>query len=307
MPDFTADDLYGGYTPPPTPDYTPPPAEALPGGGGSALTATPSALEGVLSGLYAQDPHAAGNPLNAPGAAAAAANADGAAANGVAGLNADGTSNAPAGVLTKLLQGVGIANKAGNVDYSDPQVMQNILKSVGVLGNVVSTLQGPQNKKSAADLQAQFKSPFDTWNPTQQAAATAYFNNPHVGHGLTPANPNTSAVVPTRRYAEGGGIDTPDDANPTHVSPGALSLVQGEGGGQDDVVAARLAPGEYVWDAGTVSDLGDGNNAHGAEVLDKFREELRAHKRSAPADQIPPRAHSPRTYLAAATTKKGAK
>ena len=300
MPNFNVDDFLGdpNVPAPDSPSYVAP-VDAQP-------AADPSQPDpGALAAMYAQDPHAAGNPLNAPGAAAAAANANGAVDNGVAGLNADGTSNAPQGILSKLMQGIGVANGKGEVDYSNPQVMQNILKSVGVLGNVLSTLQGPQNKKSVADLQAQFKSPFDTWNPTQQAAATAYFNNPHVGHALTPANPNTTAIVPTRRYAEGGGVDTPDDANPTHVSPGALSLVQGKGGGQDDVVAARLAPGEYVWDADVVSGLGDGNNAHGAALLDKFREELRAHKRSAPADQIPPRAHAPSAYLNAA--KKGAK
>jgi hypothetical protein len=205
-------------------------------------------------------------------------------------------------VFTKLLQGMKIADANGNINISDPTSLQAILKSVGILGNVVSTLQGPQNKQTAAQLQAQFKSPFDTWNPTQQAAADKYFSNPNVGHALTPARATPSSIVATPRYAEGGTVE-----NPLHVTQGALGLIHGEGGGQDDVVHALTAPGEYVWDADTVANLGDGNNAEGARVLDKFREEVRSHKRGAPVDSIPPRAKAPSAYLAAATTRKGAK
>ena len=60
---------------------------------------------------------------------------------------------------------------------------------------------------------------------------------------------------------------------------------------------ARLSPGEYVFDADVVSALGDGNNEHGAALLDQMRERIRAHKRSAPADRIPPKAHAPERYL----------
>lgn len=303
MPDFSADDLYSGYNP----DYTP--AEAPSSYVAPVEAGAPESLEspvvdpnadGALSALYAQDPHAAGNPLNAPGAAAAAANADGSMANGTSVLNAQGESNAPVGIFTKLLQGMKIAGADGKVDISNPTSLESILKSVGVLGNLVSTLQGPQNKQTAAQLQAQLKSPFDTWNPVQQAAANKYFSNPNVGHALTPGAARPSSIVPTPRYAEGGAVDSP-----VHVTQGALGLIHGEGGGQDDVVHALTAPGEYVWDADAVSALGDGNNAEGARVLDSFREELRAHKRAAPATSIPPKAKAPSAYLAAA--QKGAK
>ena len=309
MPDFTADDLYGGYTPTDTPTadserYVAPVvagegATTDTNGAPSATTADPA---GALGALYAQDPHATNNPLNAPGSAAAAANATGAVSNGTGVLTPQGTSNEPMGVFTKLLQGMKIADANGNVNISDPTSLQAILKSVGVLGNIFTTLQGPQNKQSASQLQAQFKSPFDTWNPVQQSAADKYFSNPNVGHALTPANANPRSIVPsTQHYAEGGVVE-----NPLHVTQGALGLIHGQGGGQDDVVHALTAPGEYVWDADTVANLGDGNNAHGAEVLDKFREEVRAHKRSAPVDSIPPRAKAPSAYLAAAQ-RKGAK
>lgn len=312
MPNYNADDLYGGYNPdmsasaPVAADnsrYVAPVQADSP-----APTGAPQdPAQGVLSALYAADPHAADNPLNAPGAAAAAANADGEVHNGTSVLDPN-TGAAPQGVFSKILQGLKVAGPDGKVDYSDPNTMQSILKSVGVLGNILTTLQGPQNVKSASQLQASLKSPFDTWNPTQQAAADKYFSNPTVGHALTPAGTNPSAVVATRRYAVGGGVEpgtepSTEPGTDTHVTPGALSLIHGQGGGQDDVVHALVAPGEYVWDADTVSALGDGNNAHGAQVLDKFREELRAHKRSAPATSIPPKAKAPAAYLSAAQRK----
>lgn len=68
-------------------------------------------------------------------------------------------------------------------------------------------------------------------------------------------------------------------------------------GGQADNIRAMLSPGEYVMDADTVSALGDGNSEAGAAALDKFREKIRRHKRSASSDGIPPKAKSVEKYL----------
>lgn len=73
--------------------------------------------------------------------------------------------------------------------------------------------------------------------------------------------------------------------------------VRGGTAGQDDKVQALLSDGEYVMDADVVSALGDGNNEAGAARLDKMRENIRSHKRSAPAGKIPPKAKSPEAYL----------
>jgi hypothetical protein len=62
-------------------------------------------------------------------------------------------------------------------------------------------------------------------------------------------------------------------------------------------VKANLSHGEYVFDADTVAALGDGNNEAGAKILDKWREELRRQKRSAPVHEIPPKAKTPTHYL----------
>lgn len=83
----------------------------------------------------------------------------------------------------------------------------------------------------------------------------------------------------------------------------AGSRVTGEGDGQSDDIPAMLADGEYVFDADTVAQLGNGSTKAGSDLLDKFREEIRAHKRSAPVNKIPPVAKSPLAYMAAAQKK----
>jgi hypothetical protein len=75
------------------------------------------------------------------------------------------------------------------------------------------------------------------------------------------------------------------------------SYVEGPGDGQSDDIPAMLADGEYVIDAETVAQLGNGSNKAGAKVLDQFRENIRAHKRGAPHDKIPPKSKSPLAYL----------
>jgi hypothetical protein len=77
--------------------------------------------------------------------------------------------------------------------------------------------------------------------------------------------------------------------------------VHGPGDGQSDDIPAMLADGEYVIDAETVAQIGNGSTKAGAQALDKFRESIRAHKRSAPVNKIPPKTKALTSYL------KGAK
>lgn len=76
-----------------------------------------------------------------------------------------------------------------------------------------------------------------------------------------------------------------------------MSMIDGEGGGQDDNVPAMLSPSEYVMDADVVAALGDGNPSEGARKLDEFRERIRRHKRGAPSSKIPPKAKPLESYL----------
>ena len=79
------------------------------------------------------------------------------------------------------------------------------------------------------------------------------------------------------------------------------AAVHGAGDGQSDDIPAMLADGEYVIDAETVAQIGNGSTKAGAQALDKFREGIRAHKRSAPINKIPPKTKALTSYL------KGAK
>ena len=84
---------------------------------------------------------------------------------------------------------------------------------------------------------------------------------------------------------------------PAMAHGGSLRLVHGHGDGQGDKVPARLSPGEYVMDADVVSALGNGDNNAGAAKLDQMRENIRAHNRSAPVDNIPSPALAPQAYM----------
>ena len=99
-----------------------------------------------------------------------------------------------------------------------------------------------------------------------------------------------------RGYADGGEVEGP--LSRTFDSSAEQGFVGGgEGGGQDDMVEARLSPGEYVFDAESVSMLGDGDNAAGARKLDELRMAMREHKRSASPDEIAPKSLGPLSYL----------
>ena len=117
---------------------------------------------------------------------------------------------------------------------------------------------------------------------------------------LPPALANTQrpvaqAQVPSsdRAYAFAHGGVMPGGG----TAQGALGLLAGGTAGQDDSINARLSDGEYVMDADIVAALGDGNTAAGAKKLDRMRENIRRHKRSAPHDSIPPKAKSIEAYL----------
>jgi hypothetical protein len=134
-----------------------------------------------------------------------------------------------------------------------------------------------------------------------------------MGNYLNPTQSvNTSGIVPSYRSMSspmsakrGGEIhdrmghpEYPKSSLETVFSTrGGSNYVQGKGTGQSDDIDAKLADGEYVFDADIVSALGDGSNKAGAQALDKMREAIRAHKRSAPDTKIPPKARSPLSYL----------
>jgi len=141
-------------------------------------------------------------------------------------------------------------------------------------------------------------------------AKAAIYNAP-----LRLSNPRT-AVAPTARrgesefftnnripsyFAKGGRTGPLQSCN---CGGGSIGYVRGGASGQADTVDAKVSPGEFMMDADVVSALGDGNNEAGAKKLDEMRQAVRSHKRSAPANKIPPKAKSPLEYM---KKSKGAK
>ena len=129
----------------------------------------------------------------------------------------------------------------------------------------------------------------------------------YFAYGSAPANSplnNQFAQTPaTPTYMKDGGgvLQSLRDGVKPHIPEFITGMtghyVKGRGDGQSDDIPAMLADGEYVFDADTVAQLGNGSSDAGAKVLDKMREALRHHKRSAPVDSIPPKAKSPLEYI----------
>ena len=82
-----------------------------------------------------------------------------------------------------------------------------------------------------------------------------------------------------------------------HVLDGFRTQVPHKADGGSNPVPAKIADGEYVFPAAFVTALGQGDNKRGAEILDGLRTKLRAHKRGAPLNKIPPKAKNPIDYI----------
>jgi len=159
---------------------------------------------------------------------------------------------------------------------------------VGLLGNISSSYTSPNsyiNNILSKEYQSQF-------------GASGYAKGGKVERDLEHLNkldPEYIEIIKERLKADKshpnyGGL-------PLFRTGGLGKHVRGPGTGQSDDIPAMLADGEYVFDADTVSALGDGSNKAGAEMLDKMREAIREHKRSAPINKIPPKAKNPLSYL----------
>lgn len=120
------------------------------------------------------------------------------------------------------------------------------------------------------------------------------------GQAFAPSYIGSSA--PKTLYASGGGVKGKGGLlslaeRMAHEIASSKGLIGGDGGGQDDIVDIKAAPGEYVMDAEIVSALGDGNNDEGARKLDEMRVNIRKHKRTGGLASIPPKAKAPEQYM----------
>jgi hypothetical protein len=208
---------------------------------------------------------------------------------GISGGTSGGSGATSGGIPTAATQA---ASQAAGVNY-------------GTLMDKISGILNPQQPK--------YDSPI---KPYIQPTALSSSQPAQQGKDYSQIIGELSSVLAKRGYKVGGEVRTED--NPVEYVEGPEDryyarhmkrgfAVNGPGTGQSDDIPTMLADGEYVIDADTVAALGDGSSKAGAEVLDLFRENIRAHKRSAPTDKIPPKAKSPLEYLKTAQKPKGSK
>jgi len=203
--------------------------------------------------------------------------------------NPDGTEAVPTWKSALLTPGLLTSTYNPNADYSfkgtyTPQAIDISQQTPLQQINPVFQQQQPQT---------------DTTTMPQTQNTSGYYN---YGVEKSPlsfdSSPFYGSSTPQVAHLRGGGLAM---ASPLMAAGGVpykgSHYVQGAGGGQDDLIDARLADGEYVFDADVVAALGDGSNTEGARKLDAMRESIRKQKRSAPINRIPPKAKSPLAYL----------
>jgi hypothetical protein len=193
----------------------------------------------------------------------------------IGGVVGSGLNNLGPGVNPGGPNPPGALENVGNW-LMDPKNWNTVASGLGLLDSLL-------NRSNPSSMPGNGFGEFNDWTPQQKPSVQAFFNR-----APTP-------FVPPERKAYSGEIGFASGGS----TSGALTeLAEPMGhGGQDDVIDAKLAPGEYVFDADVVSALGDGDNKAGAAKLDAWRERLRSHKRSAPSHRIPPRAKDPEAYL----------
>jgi len=147
---------------------------------------------------------------------------------------------------------------------------------------------------------------YNSQNPNDQMFAPSLSANEHAPsvYGMGPQQAQFDTINPlAKMLADLRAQEAQPKKNGGVIQPmkkgGALNQMrqQKPAGGQDDVVKALLAPGEYVFDAEIVSALGDGSTEAGAKKLDQFRKNIRKHKRTGGLSSIPPRAKPVEKYL----------
>jgi hypothetical protein len=167
--------------------------------------------------------------------------------------------------------------------YYSPEQAAQLNTNLGVAGYPTGALQKASGGVVAASNHYSYGKPVDPMEVMD-------VRQPPVS-----PNPDTQAVRNGGSMHPKGPLGVPMKDGRHDYREGAA--VNGPGDGQSDDIPAMLADGEYVIDAELVSMLGNGSNKAGAQYLDKFRQAVREHKRSAPLDKIPPKTKSPLAYM----------
>lgn len=93
-------------------------------------------------------------------------------------------------------------------------------------------------------------------------------------YGAGPENYFGNNSTAAYGFAAGGALTAAHGGHGEFSTRSGHHYVVGDGDGQDDEVPARLSDGEFVWDATTVSRLGNGSNRRGAALLEHARRQI---------------------------------
>jgi hypothetical protein len=207
--------------------------------------------------------------------------------------------------------GIGAPRVVSAGDYANPiNAGGDIYGNTDLYYNLNAPGFNPVNPPAEAPAQPQ--APAEATEPVQPKADGGLATHYTFGKAVDPAEIMGGGVQGMRRGGLAGLGSVPTIRrfsslpHPDNPAVGTVdgrhdyrngAAVRGPGTGQSDDIPAMLADGEYVIDAELVSMLGDGSNKAGAEKLDKFREEVRKHKRSTPLHKIPRPAKAPLAYM----------
>jgi len=226
---------------------------------------------GILGGLLG-----GGSGGGSPGAGGGSGGGSGGGAGSTIAYNPNGPWNAPitpGTFTTGLHQQTPVTAGAENLKMLFPELDPALARQFAMSGNTGSNLGG--NYFAYGSSPPSSNSPLSEVELFPRAA---------------PLTAKDGGVI--QAFKDGGAPHIPE-----FITGTTGHYVKGRGDGQSDDIPAMLADGEYVFDADTVAQLGNGSSDAGAKVLDKMRESLRHHKRSAPVDSIPPKAKSPLEYI----------
>jgi hypothetical protein len=248
------------------------------------------------AGLPASDWSAqADNPLSVGGEGILAQTEPGYSTRGLgawAGGGGGGGEAAPEkSVLGAVGKALGFLDSKGNFDLTDPKTIDKMIKlglgGMGIYGSIKGNRDTKQQQRDFLQQQL-LQQQKQTWTPQQAQWANSFFQTaaPNVAPRRA-GEGGIQSIIPSRGYAEGGPIEG-EEMMMEEAPSGALGLIEGPGDGQSDSIDAKVTRGEYILDADLVSAIGNGSNEAGAEILDKWKEFIRDHKRSASKEDIPP-------------------
>lgn len=207
-------------------------------------------------------------------------------------------------VSSPLTTALKIPQAANALASAAPSTSGNIQQAAGTSDSYQNTLNELNNAGLGSNIGRSLLNPnlITGQAPQQQANILGALPNYKPLETLG-YNPDFIKQVRKHLFAHGGEVagetyhPEAKPGEPIFRTGGPSNYVRGKGDGQSDDIPAMLADGEYVLDAELVSQLGDGSNKAGAEKLDRFREAIRRHKRSAPDNKIPPKAKKLTSYL----------